>query len=269
MYFIPCYGFYLFIDNPMRNLIAVSISLYAVRFLLERKPIHYFIIVIIAMTFHMSACIMIPAYFYMNKDLSTKKIIILYIAINVLFANRALLALIISNVFGSIPYVAGKISSYIESSNTEGGGRVISLGFIIFFTFFILLCFYKSQIYKMKNGKIIWNGAITFLILYRLATTIEVFMRFQLYYMIFFVAGISYLTVFFTERSKKIYISYLLGLSVIGSNQIFSTWRYLPYTNYLTYAVKGEFPSYSFRSAYNPNNSPYKSKNKENKNNEK
>lgn len=55
----------------------------------------------------------------------------------------------------------------------------------------------------MKNGKIIWNGAITFLILYRLATTIEVFMRFQLYYMIFFVAGISYLTIFFTERSKR------------------------------------------------------------------
>lgn len=108
MYFIPCYGFYLFIDNPMRNLIAVSIALYAFRFLVERKPIHYFIIVIIAMTFHTSACIMIPAYFYMNKDLSTKKIIFLYIAINVLFANRTLLALIISNVFGSIPYVAGK-----------------------------------------------------------------------------------------------------------------------------------------------------------------
>lgn len=32
MYFIPCYGFYLFIDNPMRNLIAVSIALYAFRF---------------------------------------------------------------------------------------------------------------------------------------------------------------------------------------------------------------------------------------------
>ena len=117
MYFIPCYGFYLFIDNPMRNLIAVSIALYAVRFLVERKPIHYFIIVIIAMTFHTSACIMIPAYFFMHKDLSTKMIVILYIIINVVFANRALLSVVISNIFGSIPYVAGKINSYIESSN--------------------------------------------------------------------------------------------------------------------------------------------------------
>lgn len=132
----------------MRNLIAVSIALYAVRFLVERKPIHYFIIVIIAMTFHTSACIMIPAYFYMNKDLSTKKIIILYIAINVLFANRALLALIISNVFGSIPYVAGKISSYIESSNTEGGGRVISLGFIIFLHFSFYYVSIKAKFTK-------------------------------------------------------------------------------------------------------------------------
>ena len=134
MYFIPCWGFYLFIDNPMRNLIAVSISLYAIKYLLKRKPIPYFTIVIIAMTFHTSACVMIPAYFFMHKNLSTKKIVILYITINVLFANRAILAVIISNVFGFIPYVAGKINSYIESSNIEGAGRVISLGFIIFFT---------------------------------------------------------------------------------------------------------------------------------------
>lgn len=37
----------------------------------------------------------------------------------------------------------------------------------------------------MKNGIFIWNGAITFLLLYRLATTIEVFMRFQIYYVLF------------------------------------------------------------------------------------
>lgn len=139
MYFIPCWGFYLFIDNPMRNLIAVSISLYAIKYLLKRKPIPYFTIVIIAMTFHTSACVMIPAYFFMHKNLSTKKIVILYITINVLFANRAILAVIISNVFGFIPYVAGKINSYIESSNIEGAGRVISLGFIIFFTFFVFI----------------------------------------------------------------------------------------------------------------------------------
>lgn len=262
MYFIPCWGFYLFIDNPMRNLIAASISVFAFKYLLERKPIPYFSIVILAMTFHATACVMIPAYFFLHKNLSTKKIVILYAIINILFANRTLLTLIICNIFGFIPYVEGKINSYIETSNVEGGGRTISLGFIIFFTFFVLLCIYKNQIYKMKNGIFIWNGAITFLLLYRLATTIEVFMRFQIYYVLFFVAGISILTSFFTERSKKIYITYLLGLAIIGSSQIFATWRYLPYTNYLTYALKGEFPSYSFRSAYNPNNSPYKTTNK-------
>ena len=266
MYFIPCWGFYLFIDNPMRNLIAVSISLYAIKYLLKRKPIPYFTIVIIAMTFHTSACVMLPAYFFMHKNLSTKKIVILYITINVLFANRAILAVIISNVFGFIPYVAGKINSYIESSNIEGAGRVISLGFIIFFTFFVLLCYYKKQIYEIKNGKVIWNGAITFLLLYRLATTIEVFMRFQIFYMVFFIASISYLTYYFSEQSKKIYVSYLLVLSIIGCSRIFSTYRYIPYTNYLTYALKGEFPSYSFRSAYNHNNSPYKTTNKNNNN---
>ena len=57
---------------------------------------------------------------------------------------------------------------------------------------------------------------------------------------------------------------FLLVLAIIGYSRIFSTYRYIPYTNYLTYALKGEFPSYSYRSAYNHNNSPYKITNKKN-----
>lgn len=265
MYFIPCWAFYLFIDNPMRNLIAVCISLCALDYLFKRKPLPYFAIILLAMSFHTTAFIMIPAYFYMHKNLNTKKIVLLYILINIFFASRSILSIIISNLFGFIPYVQGKFNSYVDSTNVEGGGRIISLGFIIFVTFFILLCYYKEQIYKKKNGLYIWNGAVTYLLLYRLATTIEVFMRFQTYYMIFFIAGICFLTDFFTEKSKHIYISYLLVLAFIGSLQIFTTWRYIPYTNYLCYAIQGNFPSYSFRSAYNPNNSPYKSLNKESK----
>lgn len=85
--------------------------------------------------------------------MSTKMIVILYIIINVVFANRALLSVVISNIFGSIPYVAGKINSYIESSNEEGAGRVISLGFIIFLhsLFYCVSTKTKFTRQKMEN----------------------------------------------------------------------------------------------------------------------
>lgn len=264
-YFIPCWAFYLFIDNPMRNLIALAICTCSFKYIVKRKLIPFLLIVSLGISFHASAVVMLPAYFILSKTLNTRKVVIYYIVINVLFVSRNLLVFLLSKIFGFIPYVAGKITSYLELSNIEGGGRIISLGSIIFITFFILICYYKEYICKKTNGTIIWNGAIIFLYLYRLATTVEVFMRFQIYFVIFFIAAIAFLIDAFTARSKIIYVSYLFLLAIIGCNSIFSTWRYLPYTNYLTYAIRGEFPSYSYRSAYNPNNSPYKSMNKESK----
>ena len=41
MFFLPWFGFYLFIDNPMRNLIAVAIFLYASRYIINRSFLKY------------------------------------------------------------------------------------------------------------------------------------------------------------------------------------------------------------------------------------
>lgn len=265
-YFVPCWAFYLFIDNPMRNLIAASICVCSIKYIIERKFVPFLIITLLGISFHATAAIMLPAYFILSKTLDTKKVVITYIIINVLFASKTIFVYLLSKIFGFIPYVEGKINSYLELSNIEGGGRAISLGSIIFLVFFILICYYKDHICQKPNGKIIWNGAIAYLFLYRFATTVEVFMRFQTYFVVFFIAAIAFLIDVFTNRSKPLYVAYLLVLALIGSSTIFSTWRYLPYTNYLTYMVKGEFPAYSYRSAYNPNNSPYKAMNKESKN---
>jgi hypothetical protein len=37
MFFIPYYGYYLFIDNPMRNLIAIAIFLISIKYLLKKN----------------------------------------------------------------------------------------------------------------------------------------------------------------------------------------------------------------------------------------
>jgi len=62
----------------------------------------------------------------------------------------------------------------------------------------------------------------------------------------------------FNLRSKIIYTLYLLLLAFVGSNRIYADFRYIPYSNYLEYVIKGYFPSYNERDNYNLKHSPYK-----------
>lgn len=57
---------YFYTHNITRQYIAISICLYAIPFLLDRKFWRYLIIILIAMTFHTSAIIMIVLYFIAN-----------------------------------------------------------------------------------------------------------------------------------------------------------------------------------------------------------
>lgn len=259
MYFVPWYGFYLFIDNPLRNLIAISIFLCALPHLLNRKFLPYLLLSLLAMSFHITAFIAIPIYFFLTKKINSICWILLFIIFNLVFADRNFIMMLISKLFGSIPYIEGKIENYFELTNEFAKGRVLSLGMIVHTTFFVLLIRYRALFDSDRKMVVVFNSAIVYLLFYRLATTIEVLSRFQLYFAIFFAIAIATLVLAFTERSKTIYISMLLGLCVIAaSNKIFADYRYIPYTNYLAYVLKGDFPSFAYRSAYNMNNSPYK-----------
>lgn len=259
MFFVAWYGFYLFIDNPMRNLIAVAISILAIQPLIERKFLKYFLIILIAMSFHISAIIMIPIYFYFTKRVSNKTYIIVFIAVYILFATPDIFWGIMSKLFGWTPYIHRKIGSY----NTEfEQGRFYSLGLLVEVLFFILIMFYRKKIEMLKNGVLMFNAAILYLLFYRLALTIEIFGRMLYYFCIFYTIIIVYLITIFEFKSRTIYIVYLLLLSMISTTRIFSDFRYIPYTNYIPYFIKGEYPSFEERTNYNYIHSPYKEKNK-------
>lgn len=257
MYFVPWYGFYLFIDNPMRNLIAISIVLLGLRYLIDRSFIKYLGCILFAAMFHFSAFIFVPMYFILNRQIKNWVYIVAFIAFNLFFSSRELLVSLIGH-FSDIPYVNQKIEGYLLGDSEYGQGRVLSLGMIFHFLFFVLLLYKRNFIVNRKNGLIIFNSAVIYLLFYRLAITIEIFTRFQLYFSVFFCIGISFLIYAFTIRTRPVFITYLLIIAFIGgAGKIFSDYRYLPYTNYLVYFFLGEHPSYEYRSAYNIRNSPY------------
>lgn len=80
VYFYMTLGYFYGSMNLLRQYLAASVALFSIRFILKRKPIPFFIIVLAASLFHMSALILIPVYFLANIRLN-RKILLIYAAV--------------------------------------------------------------------------------------------------------------------------------------------------------------------------------------------
>lgn len=257
MYFLPWYAFYLFIDCPMRNLMAIAVFIVGFKYLVNRQFIKYLFIILLSASFHFTAFIFLFLYWCINKKWSTLFCVLAFLIVNIVLASNSVLEGLISWAFGGIPYVAGKIDGYLVNDNEFAQGRLFSLGMIVHFFFFILLLCKRKFIEGNESGTQIFNLAICYLLLYRLATTVEIFARFQLYLSPFFCISIVYIARTFAYKTRMLYVAYLLCLAIVSSQKIFSDYRYIPYTTYLPYILDKNYPSFEERDAYNHRYSPY------------
>lgn len=263
MYFLPWSGMNLLIDNPMRNCIAIAIFIVSVRFVIEHKFWKFLLCMLLAASFHFSALLMIFLYPLLNRNISTWVYVLLFLVINIIFADREILVGIITFSFGKIPYIQDKIISYLFMDSSFSQGKLFSFGMIWQIALFVLMLCYRERITGQiggEKGQFVFNAAMVYMLLLRFAMTIWNFGRFQLYFTVFLAIAIGLLMLSFDFRSRIMYMCLLLAVACYTSyDKITSTARYVPYTNYLEYALKGEFPSYSQRYYYNIDHSPYTS----------
>lgn len=257
LFFVAWYAYFLFIDNPMRNLIAVGIFLGSIQFLIKRKFIPYLILTILAISFHFSAIIMLLLYWISNKDFKTKNLIIAYVILNIILLSPHLLYTVLDFVFSEVPLIKYKIEAYSNNLEGDGGGKIISFGMLIHNIFFILFIISRKKIENIPYGKMVFIFSILYLIFFRLGLTITVMGRFQLYVAVFYSISVGYVICNFTDRSKYVYVFYVFLVSVIPCiSYLVKDFRYVPYTNYLFYS--DHEMTFDQRDRYNKNNSPYK-----------
>lgn len=141
-------GGYFTSHNITRQYIAIAICLYAIPYLISRKPIKYFFVTIMAMTFHTSAVVMIPIYFLAKVSIK-RKVIVLYIV------TITLITLIYDALF---PYLHNLIYSdyYTEGSYGTTGANFLN---IILPTLLLILLWYFYHIWKKNATK---NDALSF-----------------------------------------------------------------------------------------------------------
>lgn len=134
------FGFYLFSFNGARQGIALSIFIYAIQFIKNKKFIKYALCIGLGYLFHKTIIITLPMYFLFRLKFSFKLfsiIAISTIAIILFFENILKLGILISNKYA------------IYSELKTSGGQLLTLAYLIFGVFFILIKpFLKKECYK-------------------------------------------------------------------------------------------------------------------------
>ena len=259
-FFIPNIGLYLFIDCPFRNLIAFAIVLLAYNKLFENKPILFFIYTIIAISFHLSAIFAVIIYFVYRKDIKLSfaiiaSIIIYSIAFNIDF--------LVTNIYipltNAIPILNERLKGYFLDSrfitNTINAGSFIRLLILVIF-----LAFKEAIVNGDKNRSYIYNLSILYLLLYPLGISMKIIQRFSLFLSPFYAMSIIYLITSIKIKGNKYILSlFFIAFSFWQTYSIITVdYRYVPYTNYIFYWVKKNFPNIEYRHQFNPKHSPYK-----------
>lgn len=258
--FLPQAGFCMFIDNPMRNLIAVAVFLLSIPFLIRREKLKYFLCCGLALSFHLTAIIMPILFFLLYKKISTKGYILSLIVIFIAFSSADIFSSIVIRFANINPFILKKVEWYILGEAPESGGSLFSIGALIQIIFFFLILSVRNKIEGRENGLIILNGALIFILIYRLGLTITIFSRLQLYLVVFYVIGVCFTINAFKWNVRNFITCLCIAYScLVGYKNISSSgWKYVPYSNYLIYLFDGKSMSFSERSNYNLKTTPYK-----------
>jgi len=234
VFFLPTAGFYLFIDCPFRNLIAFGISLIAVEKLIHKKNIQFFLLVLLAMSFHTSAIIMLLVYILFNAKISSRTWVIVVVT-SFILAFR--MDFIIENVFvplsNAIPAIEERLLPYFLDYSFRGE---LGFGLIVRLLSFGMLITWRKKIQQHFGGnEFIFNMVFLFFVLFPWGMSMKILQRFYLYLIPAFIIG----TLFLLRSLKRdwkwyfIYAFFVLFGFVQTLNLVTHDHRYVPYTNYL------------------------------------
>jgi len=146
--------------NLMRNAIAILLFLNAITYLQHRKPIQYFSLCFIAITFHISALIYIPIYFLFQLTIPRWLFCLIIIVFNLIFLLHIPLFAHILSYTGLDAEKIDKVVAYTQKMTTTSK---LSIGFIERTLTSILIICYFNRLHKIrKRAEIFINSYLMY-----------------------------------------------------------------------------------------------------------
>ncbi len=179
---------FFFTFTYLRQVMAATIGWLAIKYVIDRKPIQFFLIVFIAFTFHNSAIVLAPFYFVPARKFDP---------VFVFFILIGSLAIGMTNVLGSI---VGATDAFMDEMRVQGQVEAIQEGtfrvaYFIEAALFAGLLFWKYDAFDERNRKeiVLLNMALVFCAILLVFVRSENGGRVAWHYMIGIIASLTHL----------------------------------------------------------------------------
>lgn len=195
--------------NLMRNSTSIFIFLNAIQYIESRKPLPYFALCLLALTFHFSAIAYFPFYFFIHRNLNKwvyLGIFILCVTIFMLHIPIFMNLIKLTGIGGA--FIDEKIDVYVEI----GSARGIGLGFIErILTGILVFCYYEKLKAIRPENKIFINSLVAFYIsLFMFSEFAEISKRiFILFIYSYWILWNDLIKCFYYEHNKYLFCSFI------------------------------------------------------------
>lgn len=227
-YLIPYVGLtvvlgfhYLTWMNGIRQMLAATIFLFSIQFIIKRKLYIYLIAILTASLIHKSSIILLLLYLIPNRDIFSNRYFTLIVSTICLYVGMdpnwiSFVGGDISKVVSIIGYdgYSESIGLFVEqSNNTNFGPRMLTT-----YLLFIMVVFYSPNLkkyFKETNFLMYYNiYVIGFLLYWLFANSHHIFLRPITYLTICSIPVVSYLLFYLSTNLKKKIASFLIALAL-------------------------------------------------------
>src|SRR5690606_12326181 len=216
-------GLFLVSMNGIRPVIAAAIIFTATKYLIDGNWIKYFFIVLFASTFHQSALILIPIYFFVRYKAWSKATVVLL--------AFSLLIVVGYHQFSTLLFAAIEDSQYGHYSDfNEGGANVLRV--VVDAVPLIIAYLGREKLRTIfPSCDYIVNMALVGFMFMIISTQNWIFARFGIYFSLYQLILISWIVKLFRQKDQRLiyyallicYLLYYFFESVISLNIIYKS----------------------------------------------
>lgn len=161
--------------NLYRNVKAICLFLLSIPYIEQRRFGYFIILWVLAILFHNSSFLYLPAYFILTKDWGRVMPLVLLTFVNIIFFfNLYPTSLLINYLAGSDAVFATKALSYFSTGADQG----ISLGYIERLTTFLLCVFLSNKLVSdRKSNRVFINSFYIYYCLWYIFSDVSIFVE--------------------------------------------------------------------------------------------
>jgi len=208
--------------NLMRNSTAILIFCNALTYIEQRRPLPYFALCLLAMTFHLTAVIYLPMYFILRIRINKYIYLAVFLIFNAIFILDIPIVMRLLSSLGLVnEMTTGKVEAYTELFDES---TKLSIGYLErLFTGIIVFCYF-DKLRELRKENVIFINSLLMVFVFALGFSEFLIMSRRLanlFIYSYWILWIDLIRCFFYEGNRKLYIAFVslyCVLRIIGTS---------------------------------------------------